>query len=154
MDEQLEGFGSGSAQDNFDLAALQFFAELDRNAGRRTEPEQAPREDPGDWKKASPLPGEEIMPDLHSSVEDSIVLQMMAESEPEKAPPRPAPRGKLTRPVPRKRMEPASPAVNPQEGGSLSDLAQKAARLFDSLPTEDQLLAYTMLQKLAKAAEK
>ena len=153
MDDLLEGFGNGSAQDNFDLAALQFFAELDRHAGREEAPGPAPREDPTAWKRTAQGPEEEGMPDLHNIGEDSIVLQMMSEPGPEKAPPRPAPRGKLSRPVPRKRMEPGSPAGRLQEEKPLSDLAQSAAQLFDSLPTEDQLLAYTLLQKLSKAAE-
>ena len=150
MDEYFDRLG-GSDQDNFDLAALQYFEELDRQAG----PFPAPRPEPAAPEQTPPLPDEEIVPDLADSGMDSVILSLMAEPAEKPAPPRQASGGRLTRPIPRKRAEQKSPAPAEKPADApLSDLARKAAALFDSLPTEDQLLAYSLLQKLARAAEK
>lgn len=150
MDEFFDRLG-GSDQDNFDLAALQYFEELDRQAGK--EPFPAPRPEPAVPERTPPLPDEETMPDLADSGMDSVILSLMSEPAEKPAPARPAPGGRLTRPIPRKRAEAPAPAEKPADA-PLSELARKAAALFDSLPTEDQLLAYSLLQKLARAAEK
>ena len=154
MDDIFEGFGNGSGEDNFDLAALRFLAELDRQGGKDPLPGVRPKSEAAEppRERAPLIPDDEVMPDLADGGVDSVVLSLM--SDPPAAPRRPQPRpvgaGKLTRPVPRKSAKKSAPAD--AEATPLSDLAQKAARLFDSLPTEDQLLAYTLLQKLAKGA--
>ncbi len=148
MDDFFGGMG-GAGQDGFDLAALQYFEALDRQAGK--DPLPAPR-----LEDLSPAPGEEDAPmvDLSDGGLDSLTLQLMNEMEDVK--PRAAHRsapssGRLTRPVLKKR---AGTGTAAEEKPALSELAEKAARLFDTLPTEDQLLAYTLLQKLARAAER
>ena len=152
MDDFFNG-RVGSDQDNFELAALQYFEELDRQAGR--EPFPSPRSDPAAPERAPLVPDEDVMPDLADSGLDSVVLSLMADPAAKPKPSRPASTGRLTRPVPRKKAErQAKTAGEAASEAPLSELARKAAGLFDSLPTEDQLLAYSLLQKLAKAAEK
>ena len=143
MDEFFDAFSSISDQDDFDLAALKYFEELDRKlSGKGPAPRSAPtKEEP----KPDLDPEDELLlSNLDDGSLDSVTLRLMAETEPKEAPakPNPTPSGKLTRPV-LKGME-----------ATVSELALKAAKLFDTLPTEDQLLAYTLIQKLAKAAEK
>lgn len=153
----MDPFGNPSSQDSFDLAALRYFEELDRQAGKdplpAPPPEPAPA--PSPRESAPPTSDGAVMPDLTDSGLDSVVLSLM--SEPTKKAPPPRRRTQpLTRPIPRKKQaaqaaEPSAGKDAPVSASSLSDLALQAARLFDSLPTEDQLLAYTLLQKLAKA---
>ena len=143
MDEFFDAFSGISDQDDFDLAALKYFEELDRRiSGKGPEPRPAPEKE----KPKHDLDPEDelLLSNLDDGSLDSVTLRLMADTEPKEAPskPSPAPSGKLTRPV----LKGKEPAV--------SELALKAAKLFDTLPTEDQLLAYTLIQKLAKAAEK
>ncbi len=154
MDDFFDG-RVGSDQDNFELAALQYFEELDRQAGKNPFP--APRPDLSAPKQTPLVPDEDVMPDLADGGLDSVVLSLMAEPAPKPKPPRPSSPVRLTRPVPRKKAQQNTEAPVPagqSADAPLSELARKAADLFDSLPTEDQLLAYSLLQKLAKAAEK
>ena len=143
MDEFFDAFSSISDQDTFDLAALKYFEELDRRiSGKGPAPHPAPEKD--EPKQDLDPEDELLLSNLDDGSLDSVTLRLMAETEKENAPaaPRHASSGKLTRPV-LKGKEPA-----------FSELARKAAALFDTLPTEDQLLVYTLMQKLAKAAEK
>lgn len=146
MDDFIDDFGPVSAQDDFDLAALRYFEELDRQAGKRTMP--APR-----VEKAEPTAEEPGAPLGEPSADmDSLELQLMMATEdtppkPRKpAPAEPKKPGKKP-PLPRKTEETAK-----GEGAPLSELALEAAKLFQRLPAEDQLLAYTVMQKLARAA--
>ena len=143
MDEFFDAFSSISDQDTFDLAALKYFEELDRRiSGKGPSPHPAPEKD--EPKQDLDPEDELLLSNLDDGSLDSVTLRLMADTEPKEAPakPGPAPSGKLTRPV-RKGKE-----------TTVSELALKAAKLFDTLSTEDQLLAYTLIQKLAKAAEK
>ena len=154
MDDFFDG-RVGSDQDNFELAALRYFEDLDRQAGKQPFP--APPTEPAAPERTPLVPDEDVRPDLADTGLDSVVLSLMADPVAKPKPPRPASTGRLTRPVPRKKAQqnPEAPAAAGQPGDApLSELARKAAGLFDSLPTEDQLLAYSLLQKLAKAAEK
>ena len=148
MDDFFDGL-NGSEQDNLELAALKYFEELDRQAGGQP----APRPEPKVPERPAPVPDEEVMPDLADSGMDSVILSLMADPVNKPVTPRPVSSRPLTRPVFRKKAaEQAKPEAAPD--APLSQLARKAAGLFDALPTEDQLLAYSLLQKLAKAAEK
>ena len=165
MDDVFEGFGSGSTQDDLDLASLRYFQELDRQAdGDAPPPQQAPAA-----PSRPPLEGdlEAEAPDLSDGGLDSLILQLMVDAvpAPRKSPPPRRTTRPLGRPVPRKKAAeaPAPPAparkeapapAAPATGAPLSDLALRAARLFDRLPTQDQLLALTLLEKLDKAAER
>lgn len=162
--EGFESFGNGSSQDNLDLAALQFFEDLDRQAGK--DPFPAPRPEPRTEAPARPDldPDEDIMPDLADSGMDSVILSLMADPVKKTPPPRRRTQP-LGRPVPRKKAAEAAEAPAPAEkeapapekpetAAALSELALRAARLFDRLPTQDQLLALTLLEKLDKAAER
>ena len=101
-----ENFGNGSAQDNFDLAALQYFEELDRQAGKdplpapRPEPRKAP---PAAKERPAPTPDEEVMTDLADTGMDSVILSLMGEPA-KKAPPPRRRTQPLTRPIPRKKQ--------------------------------------------------
>ena len=143
MDEFFDAFSTISDQDDFDLAALKYFEELDRRISGKG---PAPRPTPAKEEPKPDLDPEDelLLSNLDDGSLDSVTLRLMADTEPKEAPakPKPASSGKLTRPV----LKGKEPAV--------SELALKAAKLFDTLPTEDQLLAYTLIQKLAKAAKK
>lgn len=143
MDDFFDVFSSISDQDGFDLAALRYFEEPDR---KKTGLGPAPRPAPAKEEPNPDLEPEDelLMSTLDDGSLDSVTLRLMAETEQEKPPaaPRPVLNGRLTRPV----LKGKEPAV--------SELAGKAAALFDALPTEDQLLVYTLMQKLAKALEK
>lgn len=131
MDEfdLLQGMGNGSAQDSFDLAALQYFRELDRGG------EKAPAEAPA-APRPLPFDDEDPGPDLTDCGADGAILAMMAEPLPgEKAP---AP-GKLTRPVP------------PRKTGELSREARRVGEAFDRLSREDRALVQKLLARLEKA---
>ncbi len=147
MDDFFSGFGNEPTQDSFDLAALQFFEELDRKASKGRVP--PPRTQPED--RPAPAPEETPAADLEDGSLDSLTLKLMEETEREFASRSAPAESKSTRPLPRR---PVPKPGRKQEDPPLSDLARKAAALFDALPTEDQLLAYTLLQKLARAAEK
>lgn len=156
MDEFLDRIGSLSTQDSFELAATEYFEELDRRGGRELRPEAAaPAEETAgpDW--------EDLPADLDDSL-DSLALRLMTDTEASDAP-----RGASTAapvrkepkkpPFMRRKSEPAAPAApsaQDRDTAPLSQPALEAARLFETLPTEDQLLAYTLLRKLAKAAER
>ena len=143
MDEFFDAFSTISDQDDFDLAALKYFEELDRRISGKG---PAPRPTPAKEEPKPDLDPEDelLLSNMDDGSLDSVTLRLMADTEPKEAlaKPKPASSGKLTRPV----LKGKEPTV--------SELALKAAKLFDTLPTEDQLLAYTLIQKLAKAAEK
>lgn len=156
MNDLFDSFGNGSSQDNLDLTALRFFAELDRQTEAQDAPSDPPAAEPVAPLRTSQVPDEEVMPDLADNDMDSVILSLMAEPGGKKLPPRGMTRP-LTRPVPKKKAAAAkaaapAPAEKPADR-PLSDLAMKAARLFDALPAQDQLLAFTLLEKLSKAAE-
>jgi hypothetical protein len=152
MDDFFDGFGNGSAQDNFELAALKYFEELDRKAEKPPFPPSRPAPAEAAPAQTPPVPDEDVMPDLADSGVDSVILSLMAEPVKGARPNPPA--GRTARPIPRKKAERKTERPAPADPRPLSELARQAAALFDALPTEDQLLAYSLLQKLAKAAEK
>ncbi len=144
MPDFLDFFSGVSDQDNFDLAALKYFEELERQKTGRI-PGSKPRPVSEEPEPTLDPQDEKLLAELDDGSLDSVTLRLMADTEAEtkkpSPPPRTAPAERLGRPVLRGKEPP------------LSELARKAAALFDTLPTEDQLLAYTILQKLAKAAE-
>ena len=152
MDEFIDGIGSISEHDSFELAAMQYFEELDRKAGKDPLP-------------APPLPSAEAEPDPEALPVDlgddldSLTFHLMSDTERPAPQTAPAPARKPPKKPPFMRKDRNSAAAPVQAepdpaAASLSELAMQAARLFEALPTEDQLLAYTLLQKLAKAADK
>lgn len=154
MDDFIDGLGFISDQDSFDLAAMQYYEELDRNAGKNPIPAPRPAPAPG-----APVP-EELPVDLENDL-DSLALQLMADTagdDPPKEAAAPVRKSPKKPPFMRREREPSAPSVGvsptKEETAPLSRLALEAARLFEALPTEDQLLAYTLLQKLAKAADR
>ena len=80
MDDVFEGFGSGSTQDDLDLASLRYFQELDRQAdGDAPPPQQAPAA-PSRPPLEADLEAE--APDLSDGGLDSLILQLMDDAVP------------------------------------------------------------------------